>query len=106
MTKDPIKFAHDEMNLYGYAGTDPINHIDPLGLDCYAPCEGRGCIGKWICKKGIDWACSGPKEIVCCEAEKTECQSNVKADDPEADKKLLECNAKYTTCISHGGGSR
>jgi RHS repeat-associated protein len=31
-TKDPILFKGYDTNLYGYTYTDPINHIDPLGL--------------------------------------------------------------------------
>ena len=32
-SKDPIRFAGGDTNLYGYVLNDPINFIDPLGLE-------------------------------------------------------------------------
>ena len=31
--KDPVRFAGGDTNLYAYVGSDPINHIDPTGLN-------------------------------------------------------------------------
>jgi RHS repeat-associated protein len=31
-SKDPIRFAGGDLNLYGYVGNNPISYIDPLGL--------------------------------------------------------------------------
>jgi RHS repeat-associated protein len=31
--KDPIDFAGGESNLYGYVANDPVNWVDPLGLE-------------------------------------------------------------------------
>ena len=31
-SKDPIRFAGGDTNLYGYVGNDPINFFDPTGL--------------------------------------------------------------------------
>jgi RHS repeat-associated protein len=33
-SKDPILFNGGDTNLYGYVLDDPVNGIDPLGLDC------------------------------------------------------------------------
>ena len=33
--KDPILFKGGETSLYGYAGDDPVNFIDPSGLYCW-----------------------------------------------------------------------
>jgi RHS repeat-associated protein len=34
-TKDPIRFAGGNANLYRYAGNEPIGRIDPFGLEPY-----------------------------------------------------------------------
>lgn len=35
MSKDPIGFAGGDTNLYGYVLNDPVNFIDPNGLQSY-----------------------------------------------------------------------
>lgn len=32
-SKDPIRFDGGDTNLYAYVGNDPVNHVDPQGLD-------------------------------------------------------------------------
>jgi RHS repeat-associated protein len=38
--KDPIRFAGGDSNLYAYVGSDPINRIDPAGLEGYSAASG------------------------------------------------------------------
>jgi RHS repeat-associated protein len=33
--KDPIGFAGGDTNLYGYVANDPVNWVDPLGLQAW-----------------------------------------------------------------------
>jgi RHS repeat-associated protein len=33
ISKDPIGFAGGDVNLYGYVGSNPVNWVDPFGLD-------------------------------------------------------------------------
>ena len=39
-SKDPIRFAGGDANLYGYVLGDPVNFVDPFGLDRYRPISG------------------------------------------------------------------
>jgi hypothetical protein len=44
--KDPILFAGGDSNLYGYVQNDPVNWIDPWGLEGTAVAIGVGAAGK------------------------------------------------------------
>jgi RHS repeat-associated protein len=36
-SKDPIRFSGGDANLYGYVLNDPVNFVDPFGLDRFPP---------------------------------------------------------------------
>ena len=45
MSRDPLGFAGGDQNLYGYAGRDPVNHVDPSGMldPCSWPVVSAAC---------------------------------------------------------------
>ncbi|OGH08154.1 MAG: hypothetical protein A2W22_06230 [Candidatus Levybacteria bacterium RBG_16_35_11] len=91
------------LNLFIYTANNSINFIDPLGLDRYNHCNGMPFFAQLACKKYVDWGCSGPKNIVCCQAEKDECL-NINIDKCSNEEKIQECSLKYTKCISKTKG--
>ena len=66
LTKDPIGFASGDTNLYRYLGNDPLNLIDPFGLEMASLRAGKAVVEKakgWLgvpyeeggsSRKGID----------------------------------------------------
>jgi len=60
--KDPIGFSGGDANLYGYVLADPVNGVDPAGLEDATCTDDKG--QEWFCdasptsRKGIrDWIC-------------------------------------------------
>ncbi len=43
---DPIGFAGDALNLYRYCGGDPVNRVDPMGLDPIIPSDDVDAFGR------------------------------------------------------------
>ncbi|MGB4100551.1 MAG: RHS repeat-associated core domain-containing protein [Alphaproteobacteria bacterium] len=83
INRDPIREAGG-INLYGYVSSNPINKIDPLGLE-----------DMWVCSRPIDdWY--GPilpdHEYVCCSGANKKCYSharnNLKKGDPIPPERL------------------
>ena len=70
-SKDPILFNGGDTNLYGYVVADPVNRVDPDGLD--PECKS---VPIWICRRPIkDWY--GPllpdHMYVCCNGPNKKC---------------------------------
>ncbi len=105
--KDPTFFEGGQFNLYSYVLNDPSNSIDLTGLDRYKCCEDNkdlGRAGKWVCKRIVDWRCSGNEEY-CCEVDYSGCIQNIKVEpsDPRHDIQLAECNVKRDMCMMKAG---
>jgi RHS repeat-associated protein len=88
------------LHTYAFVQNNPLNFYDKFGLDRYNSCKDLPWLAKKICKKYVDFGCSGPRNVVCCEAEKTECLSEIDCNDPEYEKKVAQCYADYVKCIS------
>ncbi len=105
ISEDPIRIFSSDINFYVYTRNSPLTFSDPQGLDRYAPCEGHNCVIKWLCKKYVDWGCSGPKEEVCCKSEHMECRRKIDENDPQRKEKELICDEAYAMCKLKAGGA-
>jgi RHS repeat-associated protein len=82
LTRDPIGYDADDLNLYNYVGGSPVHHIDPMGLDPWGRPWGsenaywnRCCKGKYYngythcCENGQIvakvpiWICERPLDL-------------------------------------------
>ncbi len=43
---------------YNYVEGNPLRRVDPVGLDRYAACEDHGPIGRFICRRLVNWRCN------------------------------------------------
>ncbi len=90
-----------------------MSWIDPWGLNRYDMCDAKTGISKWICKKSVDYACSGAKNAICCKSEYEECLRECgdnplpgdvcpyDSDDPE--ENCNQCTADYIACLNGAG---
>ena len=79
VSKDRLRFAGGQSNIYVYAGDDPIDEVDPTGLDANSPSQ-----------------CTPPDTIQCC-------PDGVKSSE---DNPCTDCSSmlKRVTCICYGNG--
>jgi RHS repeat-associated protein len=56
ISEDPLGFGGGDVNLFAYVQNDPVNHIDPMGLDAYMctkPLDALGGAGQWAYQNGV-----------------------------------------------------
>jgi RHS repeat-associated protein len=53
-TRDPLLFLSDQVNFYAYVGNDPVNLIDPTGLQWWLPFGGL-CARQPFIPRGPSW---------------------------------------------------
>ncbi|MGV1100658.1 RHS repeat-associated core domain-containing protein [Thiovibrio sp. JS02] len=98
ISKDPIGFAGGDVNVYRYVGNDPVNWVDPLGLDAtnwFNTTGGRSWFngptnGNWggSCWSGGRYSCNG----------------NPIGDAPPTDSGD-QCYKQHDTCLSACGSN-
>lgn len=108
--------ADNRLNaLYAYAGLDPIDNLDPMGLDDYS----KECVGRYascsitqnpndswilnllrfeVCKRSINQVCKRTAPQYCCELDRTSCFANAAG----SQRKTAQCTIEYAKCVSEG----
>jgi len=101
--KDPILFAGGQGNLYVYVGKNPVNKVDPSGL------EEEGLFSKETIDSILLWLYEtiledetklvGPAKAIPCETAYVECVKNLDAViDPVVGQEICETNK--VTCLA------
>jgi len=92
---------------YIYSDNNPLIFIDPMGLDRYEPCKkhlGAGhYIKHYICKKLVDWACSGKGALGCCMADYANCTAKLNTEGKGYEKCQLKCEIERAKCNASAG---
>ena len=96
IAKDPILFRGGDINLYGYVWNDPVNWIDPFGLDvkvCYYPdaAYGFGHVGFGLSGEN---STSGFYEDGVKEDKQKRKQCKIIDSPPDKDKCMKNCRAQ------------
>jgi RHS repeat-associated protein len=97
--EDPIGLRGGP-NLFAYVDNSPTMFVDPLGLDRYNHCKNLGPISGWICRRAVDYSCSGPRNTFCCDQERLECLNNVDPCSPNAERDTNKCLANWFQCVA------
>ena len=95
-----FRISLDTQNLhpYIYVCNNPLNWKDPFGLSRYDICKDYTGLGKWLCKKMVDWACSFACRY-CCYVDKLNCCLNCNECRGNYEACLAFCEAQYLSCI-------